>query len=110
MTCIGAHFRRWAASRFTLGRSSRRRSSGYHEHAGVHPLGRATGEALALAQASGIELGTAFRAIGHSLGNSFVFASEGQVILNGSYQIDFTLDLVLKDLALKDLGAEGPWR
>ena len=58
----------------------------------------ATGEAMALAQASGIDLSTAFSAIRHSSGDSFVFGSEGQVILNGSYQIDFTMDLALKDL------------
>ena len=56
------------------------------------------GEALALAQASGVDLGTAFEAIRHSSGNSFVFETEGQVILNGSYHIDFTMDLALKDL------------
>ena len=58
----------------------------------------ATGEALALAQASGIDLARAFRAIKHSSGNSFVFETEGQVILNGSYHIDFTLDLARKDM------------
>ena len=57
------------------------------------------GEALALSQASGVDLGVAFEAIRHSSGNSFVFETEGQVILNGSYHIDFTMDLALKDLA-----------
>ena len=56
------------------------------------------GEALALAQGSGVDLGVAFEAIRHSSGNSFVFETEGQVILNGSYHIDFTMDLALKDL------------
>ena len=56
------------------------------------------GEALALSQASGVDLGVAFEAIRHSSGNSFVFETEGQVILNGSYHIDFTMDLALKDL------------
>ena len=38
--------------------------------------------------------------IGASSGTSFVHETEGQVILNGSYDIGFTLDLALKDLAL----------
>ena len=58
----------------------------------------AAGEALALSQASGVDLGVAFEAIRHSSGNSFVFETEGKVILNGSYHIDFTMDLGLKDL------------
>ena len=41
-----------------------------------------------------------------SSGTSFVHETEGQVILNGSYDIGFTLDLALKDLALAlDLGS-----
>lgn len=58
----------------------------------------ATGEAFALAQASGVDLRTAYEVIAHSSGSSFVFETEGQVILNGSYHIDFTMDLALKDL------------
>ncbi len=33
-----------------------------------------------------------------SSGNSFVHETESQVILNGSYDIGFTMDLALKDL------------
>ena len=37
-----------------------------------------------------------------SSGNSFVHETESQVILNGSYNINFTMDLVLKDTGLFD--------
>lgn len=58
----------------------------------------AIGEALMLAKRGGIDLATAFEAIKHSSGNSFVHETESQVILNGSYNINFTMDLALKDL------------
>lgn len=58
----------------------------------------AAGEALMLAKRGGIDLTTAFEAIKHSSGNSFVHETESQVILNGSYNINFTMDLALKDL------------
>ena len=38
--------------------------------------------------------------IAASSGTSFVHETEGRVILNGSYDIGFTLDLALKDLGL----------
>jgi 3-hydroxyisobutyrate dehydrogenase len=60
----------------------------------------AAGEALMLARRAGLELGTAFDAIRASSGNSFVHETESQVILNGSYDIGFTLDLACKDLGL----------
>ena len=42
-----------------------------------------------------------------SSGNSFVHETESQVILNGSYDIGFTLDLACKDLGLaRELGRE----
>ncbi len=56
------------------------------------------GEALMLAKRGGLDLGLAFRAIRASSGNSFVHETEGQVILNGSYDIGFTMDLVAKDM------------
>lgn len=37
-----------------------------------------------------------------SSGNSFVHETEGQLILNGSYNIDFTMDHEVKDLILFD--------
>lgn len=58
------------------------------------------GEAFAVAQQSGIDLATAYEAIRISSGTSFVHETEGQVILNGSYDIGFTLDLVQKDMSL----------
>ncbi len=58
----------------------------------------AAGEALMLAKRAGLDLGVAFEAIKQSSGNSFVHETESQVILNGSYNINFTMDLALKDL------------
>lgn len=57
-------------------------------------------EALVTAAGAGIDLGTTYDAIRISSGNSFVHETEGQVILNGSRDIGFTLDLVAKDLGL----------
>jgi len=57
----------------------------------------AAGEALMLCKQGGVDLGTAFRAIKASSGNSFVHETESQVILNGSYDIGFTMDLACKD-------------
>lgn len=56
------------------------------------------GEALMLAKRGGLDLGKAFEAIKESSGNSFVHETESQVILNGSYNINFTMDLACKDL------------
>ena len=67
----------------------------------------AVGEALMLARRGGIPLGTAYDVIRASSGNSFVHETESQVILNGSYDIGFTMDLAVKDLGLaRDLGRE----
>ena len=57
-------------------------------------------EALVVARAAGQDLATAFEAIRISSGNSFVHETEGQVILNGSRDISFTMDLVQKDVGL----------
>ena len=46
----------------------------------------------------GLDLGQAWNAITASSGTSFVHETEGQLILNGSYDIAFTMDLALKDL------------
>ncbi|HEX4746239.1 MAG TPA: NAD(P)-dependent oxidoreductase [Gaiellaceae bacterium] len=59
----------------------------------------ACGEALMLAKRAGIDLRDAYEVIAASSGTSFVHETEGQVILSGSYDIGFTLDLALKDLA-----------
>jgi 3-hydroxyisobutyrate dehydrogenase len=58
----------------------------------------ADGEALMLAKKGGLDLAQAFHAIRASSGNSFVHETEGQLILNGSYGINFTMDLACKDL------------
>lgn len=60
----------------------------------------ATGEALMLAKRCGLDLAQAFEVIRASSGNSFVHETEGQVILSGSYDIGFTIDLACKDLHL----------
>jgi 3-hydroxyisobutyrate dehydrogenase len=62
----------------------------------IHLL--ADGEALMLAKRGGLDLGQAWRAIKASSGTSFVHETEGQLILNGSYDIGFTMELALKDL------------
>jgi 3-hydroxyisobutyrate dehydrogenase len=58
----------------------------------------ADGEALMLAKRGGLDLKTAWEAITASSGTSFVHETEGQLILNGSYDIAFSMDLALKDL------------
>jgi 3-hydroxyisobutyrate dehydrogenase len=58
----------------------------------------ADAEALMLARRGGLDLGQAWQAITASSGTSFVHETEGQLILNGSYDIAFTMDLALKDL------------
>ena len=59
-------------------------------------------EALATCKAAGMDLNTSFEAIKISSGNSFVHETESQVILNGSRDINFTMDLVLKDIGRFD--------
>ncbi len=58
----------------------------------------ADAEALMLAKRGGLDLAQAWAAITASSGTSFVHETEGQLILNGSYDIAFTMDLALKDL------------
>ncbi len=60
----------------------------------------ALGEAMMVAKKAGRDLGTTFEAIRISSGNSFVHETESLVILNGSYNINFTMDLVVKDMSL----------
>ncbi|MEM9852249.1 MAG: NAD(P)-dependent oxidoreductase [Pseudomonadota bacterium] len=57
-------------------------------------------EALVVAKAAGMDLSTAYEAMAISSGTSFVHETESQVILNGSRDISFTMDLVLKDIGL----------
>ncbi|MFQ5760555.1 MAG: NAD(P)-dependent oxidoreductase [Acidiferrobacterales bacterium] len=62
----------------------------------------ALGEALTVAKQAGMDLNKTYEAIRISSGNSFVHETESQVILNGSYNINFTMDLVAKDMSLFD--------
>jgi len=48
----------------------------------------------------GLDMNVSYEAIKASSGNSFVHETESQVILNGSRDINFTVDLVLKDVGL----------
>ena len=57
-------------------------------------------EALVTSKAAGMDLNTTYEAIRISSGNSFVHETESQVILNGSRDINFTMDLVVKDMGL----------
>lgn len=57
-------------------------------------------EALVTADRTGMDLGTTYEAIRISSGNSFVHETESQVILSGSRDINFTMELVLKDITL----------
>ena len=59
---------------------------------------KATSEALMLAKRGGLDLAQSWHAIQASSGNSFVHETEGALILNGSYDIAFNIDLALKDL------------
>ena len=68
--------------------------------ASVHLV--ALGEAWTVAKKSNLDLAKAYKGIAVSSGNSFVHETESQVILNGSYNINFTMDLVLKDNGLFD--------
>ena len=62
----------------------------------------ALGEAWTVAKKSNLNLSKVYKGIAISSGNSFVHETESQVILNGSYNINFTMDLVLKDTGLFD--------
>jgi len=57
-------------------------------------------EALVTSKMAGMDLATTYEAIRISSGNSFVHETESQVILNGSRDINFTMDLVSKDIGI----------
>lgn len=63
-------------------------------------------EALVVSKAAGMDLATAYEAIRISSGTSFVHETESQVILNGSRDISFTMDLVKKDIGLFQAAAD----
>lgn len=60
----------------------------------------ALGEGLMLGKRAGIDTATMLEAIKASYGNSFVAENEAKYILDGSYQVDFTMALAAKDLNL----------
>ena len=60
----------------------------------------ALGEAWTVAKKYNLDLNKTYEGIKISSGNSFVHETESQVILNGSYNINFTMDLVEKDMSL----------
>ncbi len=62
----------------------------------------AISEALTVAKKIGLDMNVSYEAIKASSGNSFVHETESQVILNGSRDINFTMDLVLKDVGIFD--------
>ncbi|MFT6074472.1 MAG: 3-hydroxyisobutyrate dehydrogenase [Yoonia sp.] len=68
---------------------------------------KACGEALMLAKRGGLDLSQAWHAIKASSGSSFVHETEGALVLNGSYDVAFNIDLALKDLGFAmDFGRE----
>jgi 3-hydroxyisobutyrate dehydrogenase len=62
----------------------------------------ACAEALTVAKKAGYDMNVTYEAIKASSGTSFVHETESQVILNGSREINFTMDLVVKDIGLFD--------
>jgi 3-hydroxyisobutyrate dehydrogenase len=67
----------------------------------------AAGEALMLAKRGGLDLAQAYHVIKASSGNSFVHETESQLVLNGSYAVNFTMELACKDLGFAmNLGGE----
>ena len=62
----------------------------------------ALGEGLMVCKRAGIDMQKVYEGIKISSGNSFVHETESQVIMNGSYNINFTMDLVCKDVGLFD--------
>ena len=57
-------------------------------------------EALTTMKSLGMDMNVTYEAIKASSGNSFVHETESQVILNGSRDISFTMDLVSKDIGI----------
>ena len=57
-------------------------------------------EALTTMKLIGMDMNVTYEAIKASSGNSFVHETESQVILNGSRDINFTMDLVSKDVGI----------
>src|SRR6056297_109516 len=64
-------------------------------------------EALTTMKAAGLDMNTTYEAIRISSGNSFVHETESQLILSGSRDVDFSLDLIVKDISLFQGLADG---
>lgn len=63
-------------------------------------------ESLTVMKAAGVDLGVAYEAIAVSSGTSFVHETESQLILSGARDVNFTLDLIQKDVGLFQAIAE----
>ncbi len=57
-------------------------------------------EALTVMKAAGMDMAMTYEAIAISSGNSFVHETESQLILSGSRDVNFTMDLIQKDIGL----------
>ncbi|MEQ6248513.1 NAD(P)-dependent oxidoreductase [Sulfitobacter sp. HNIBRBA3233] len=57
-------------------------------------------EALTVMKAQGMDLAMTYEAIAMSSGTSFVHETESQLILSGSRDVNFTMDLIQKDIGL----------
>ncbi|MBZ8118679.1 NAD(P)-dependent oxidoreductase [Roseovarius sp. LXJ103] len=57
-------------------------------------------EALTVMKAAGLDMATTYEAIQISSGTSFVHETESQLILSGNRDVNFTMDLVQKDIGL----------
>lgn len=67
---------------------------------GLGNVGGKLSETLTVMKASGMDLATTFEAISISSGTSFVHETESQLILSGARDVNFTMDLVQKDIGL----------
>jgi 3-hydroxyisobutyrate dehydrogenase len=66
----------------------------------------AAGEAMMLPAKYGVDVDATYRAIRASSGNSFVHETESKLVLSGSYNVKFNMDLACKDLGLVNNIAE----
>jgi len=66
----------------------------------------AAAEAMMVPAKYGVDPDATYRAIRASSGNSFVHETESKLILSGSYNVKFSMDLACKDLGLVNLIAE----
>jgi 3-hydroxyisobutyrate dehydrogenase len=66
----------------------------------------AAGEAMMVPAKYGVDPDATYRAIRASSGNSFVHETESKLILSGSYNVKFNMDLACKDLGLVNSIAE----